>query len=197
MKVNRIKFPTGIPPTYSHVKIEQDNATGLWVFSGISRFPSPFIAVLLHTNLASPPSVLKTSILRATEISSLIHCSLLLTHGTLGHAARTLTAWPRCSHKHTWPRSSHKGHLAMLLEHGTLGHAARTQDTWLRSSHTGHLAMLREHGTLGHVARTRDTWPCCSNTGHLAMLREHRTLGHVARTWDTWPCWSHTGHLAT
>ncbi|KAJ8889914.1 hypothetical protein PR048_009419 [Dryococelus australis] len=39
------------------------------VFSGITRFPRPCIPALLHTRIASPTSALKTSVLRAAEIS--------------------------------------------------------------------------------------------------------------------------------
>ncbi|KAJ8894765.1 hypothetical protein PR048_000072 [Dryococelus australis] len=46
------------------------DAAGLRVFSGISRFSCPFIPALLHTRLASPSSVLETSLLRAVQIAS-------------------------------------------------------------------------------------------------------------------------------
>ncbi|KAJ8872649.1 hypothetical protein PR048_026258 [Dryococelus australis] len=42
-------------------------------FSGISRFPRPFIPALLHTHFALPSSALKSSLLRAAQISSLAH----------------------------------------------------------------------------------------------------------------------------
>ncbi|KAJ8877957.1 hypothetical protein PR048_022420 [Dryococelus australis] len=50
----------------SHVGIVPDDAVGRRVFSEISRFPA-----LLHVQLTSPTSALKTSLLRAVEISSL------------------------------------------------------------------------------------------------------------------------------
>ncbi|KAJ8876874.1 hypothetical protein PR048_021322 [Dryococelus australis] len=56
---------------FSHVGIVPDVAVGRRVFSGISRFPSSFIPAMLHTNLALPSSALKTSMLRATQITSL------------------------------------------------------------------------------------------------------------------------------
>ncbi|KAJ8870273.1 hypothetical protein PR048_029294 [Dryococelus australis] len=43
-------------------RIVPDDVAGLRVFSGISRFPHPFIPVLLHTHLTSPSSALKTLI---------------------------------------------------------------------------------------------------------------------------------------
>ncbi|KAJ8872164.1 hypothetical protein PR048_025766 [Dryococelus australis] len=67
-KVIRVQFP--------HTGIVQDNAVGGRVFSGISHFPLPFIPALLHIHLTSPSSALKTSILRAVQISSLTTHSL-------------------------------------------------------------------------------------------------------------------------
>ncbi|KAJ8895602.1 hypothetical protein PR048_000938, partial [Dryococelus australis] len=52
------------------VGIIPDYAASRRVFSGISR-PPPFIPALRHTNLTSPSSALKTSIVRAIHISSL------------------------------------------------------------------------------------------------------------------------------
>ncbi|KAJ8867332.1 hypothetical protein PR048_031133 [Dryococelus australis] len=51
--------------------IVPDYAIGRRVFSGISRFPCPCILALLHTHLVSPLSALKTSLLRAGQISAL------------------------------------------------------------------------------------------------------------------------------
>ncbi|KAJ8882915.1 hypothetical protein PR048_014754 [Dryococelus australis] len=58
---------------FSHMRIVPGDAAGRWVFSGISRFPSPCIPALLQTRLASPLSVVKTSMLRAAQISSFTH----------------------------------------------------------------------------------------------------------------------------
>ncbi|KAJ8873293.1 hypothetical protein PR048_026927 [Dryococelus australis] len=52
---------------FSQVGIVPDDAVGRRVFSGISHFPRPFIP-----SLPSPSSALKTSLLRASQISSLI-----------------------------------------------------------------------------------------------------------------------------
>ncbi|KAJ8892243.1 hypothetical protein PR048_004823 [Dryococelus australis] len=54
---------------FSHVEIVPDDAAGWLVFSGISRFPSLFIPALLQTQLNQPSSALKTSLLRAAQIS--------------------------------------------------------------------------------------------------------------------------------
>ncbi|KAJ8869172.1 hypothetical protein PR048_030742 [Dryococelus australis] len=56
---------------FSHVGIVPGDTVGLRVFSGISCFPRPSIPVLLHTRITSPSSALKTSLLRAAQISSL------------------------------------------------------------------------------------------------------------------------------
>ncbi|KAJ8895175.1 hypothetical protein PR048_000500 [Dryococelus australis] len=62
LAVNWVRFPAGIAPGFSHVRIVQDDAVGRWVFSGMSRFAHPCIPALLHTHFASPSSALKTSI---------------------------------------------------------------------------------------------------------------------------------------
>ncbi|KAJ8894149.1 hypothetical protein PR048_006759 [Dryococelus australis] len=62
-------IPGGVDHGFSHVGIVPDDSAGLRVFLENSRFPSSCIPALLR--LASPTSALKTSILRATQISSL------------------------------------------------------------------------------------------------------------------------------
>ncbi|KAJ8894899.1 hypothetical protein PR048_000206 [Dryococelus australis] len=65
---------TRLPPwrtELSYAVIEPDNAAGQRVFSGISHFPRPFIPVLIYPHLASPSTALKTSMLRAAQLSSL------------------------------------------------------------------------------------------------------------------------------
>ncbi|KAJ8876050.1 hypothetical protein PR048_023958 [Dryococelus australis] len=54
----------------AHVEIVPDDYSGRRVFSGISRFPPPLHS-LLHFHLISPSSALKTSFLRAAQISKL------------------------------------------------------------------------------------------------------------------------------
>ncbi|KAJ8881297.1 hypothetical protein PR048_017778 [Dryococelus australis] len=54
-----------------HVGIVPDDAAGRLFFSGISRFPRPYIPALLHPHFALPSSALNTLMLRATQISSL------------------------------------------------------------------------------------------------------------------------------
>ncbi|KAJ8897994.1 hypothetical protein PR048_003354, partial [Dryococelus australis] len=51
---NRVSIPGGVSPGFSHVRIMPDDVA--------SRFPRPFIPVLLHIYLASPSSALKTSV---------------------------------------------------------------------------------------------------------------------------------------
>ncbi|KAJ8878003.1 hypothetical protein PR048_022466 [Dryococelus australis] len=50
-----------------------NDAAGRWIFSWISRFHYPCIPALLHSHLALPSSALKTSMLRAAQISTLTH----------------------------------------------------------------------------------------------------------------------------
>ncbi|KAJ8884562.1 hypothetical protein PR048_016419 [Dryococelus australis] len=60
-----------ITPGFSQVRIVLGDDAGRRVFSGISCFPRPGIPELLHSHLASPSSVLNTSLLRAARISQL------------------------------------------------------------------------------------------------------------------------------
>ncbi|KAJ8866737.1 hypothetical protein PR048_032598 [Dryococelus australis] len=66
-------IPNRAAPGFSDVRIMLDDTTGWWVFSGISHSHHPCIPALLHTHLASLTSALKTSMLRAAQISSLTH----------------------------------------------------------------------------------------------------------------------------
>ncbi|KAJ8880266.1 hypothetical protein PR048_016732 [Dryococelus australis] len=66
-------IPDGVAPGFSHVRIVSDDAAGRRVFSGISRFPRPRIPAQFFSHFASPTSSLKTSMLRAAQISSLTH----------------------------------------------------------------------------------------------------------------------------
>ncbi|KAJ8869855.1 hypothetical protein PR048_028864 [Dryococelus australis] len=56
----------GVAPGFSHVVIVPDDGAGR---QGDRPFPHPFIPALLRTYLASPSSALKTSMLRAGQIS--------------------------------------------------------------------------------------------------------------------------------
>ncbi|KAJ8892867.1 hypothetical protein PR048_005448 [Dryococelus australis] len=53
--------PGGVTPGFSHMGIVPNDGDGRRVFSGISRFLSPFNPALLLTQLVSPSSALKTS----------------------------------------------------------------------------------------------------------------------------------------
>ncbi|KAJ8878041.1 hypothetical protein PR048_022504 [Dryococelus australis] len=70
----------GHSPGFSHVGILPDDAAGRRVFSEISRFPNPFISALPHSNLDSPSSPLKTSILKNSVSDD---CRRLLRERTL------------------------------------------------------------------------------------------------------------------
>ncbi|KAJ8881905.1 hypothetical protein PR048_018391 [Dryococelus australis] len=54
-------IPTGVAPGFLHEGIILDDATGRWVFSGISHFSSSFIVALLHAHLTSSSLAFKTS----------------------------------------------------------------------------------------------------------------------------------------
>ncbi|KAJ8871148.1 hypothetical protein PR048_027453 [Dryococelus australis] len=61
-------FPDEVAPRFSHVgNVPGDDAVRR-VFSGISRFPRPYIPALRRTLFASPSSALQTSMLRAAQI---------------------------------------------------------------------------------------------------------------------------------
>ncbi|KAJ8878114.1 hypothetical protein PR048_022581 [Dryococelus australis] len=54
-----------------HVGIVLEDAAGWLVSYGIPRFPRPCIPALLRTHLTSPPSAIRTSILRVTDFQAL------------------------------------------------------------------------------------------------------------------------------
>ncbi|KAJ8866660.1 hypothetical protein PR048_032521 [Dryococelus australis] len=64
-------IPSRVTPGISQVGILPDGSAGRRVFSGISRFPRPCIPTLIHSHIISPTSALKTSLLRAAQISQL------------------------------------------------------------------------------------------------------------------------------
>ncbi|KAJ8872397.1 hypothetical protein PR048_026001 [Dryococelus australis] len=66
---------------FSHMGIALDGAASRQFLLGISRFARPCIPALLHSHLISPPSALKTSTLRATQISPLFQYNLFVSPG--------------------------------------------------------------------------------------------------------------------
>ncbi|KAJ8897631.1 hypothetical protein PR048_002980 [Dryococelus australis] len=60
---------------YSQVGIVPEDAFGWRVFSRIFRFPPPLHSGAASYSIKSPTSALKTSLLRATQISSIIHAN--------------------------------------------------------------------------------------------------------------------------
>ncbi|KAJ8871529.1 hypothetical protein PR048_027851 [Dryococelus australis] len=81
-------IPSEIVPGFPHGKIVEDDVADRRVFSGYSRFPRPFIPTLLHTHLVSPSSALRTSSLRAPQISPL-HEGCTLMNSARGKKARS------------------------------------------------------------------------------------------------------------
>ncbi|KAJ8883511.1 hypothetical protein PR048_015355 [Dryococelus australis] len=70
-----------VTPGFSHVGIVPDAVIGRRVLSGISSFPHSFLPTLLHLPLTSPLSAIKTSMLRADQISPLTLILSLCRHG--------------------------------------------------------------------------------------------------------------------
>ncbi|KAJ8876993.1 hypothetical protein PR048_021445 [Dryococelus australis] len=70
-------IPGGIDPIFPYVVIVPDDAR----WSVISRFPRPCILELFHVHLASPSSALKTSMLRAAQVSPLYSRIGEISHG--------------------------------------------------------------------------------------------------------------------
>ncbi|KAJ8869521.1 hypothetical protein PR048_028512 [Dryococelus australis] len=73
---NRVRFPAGSPQHFRMWQLCPDDAAGRRVFSGISGFPLPCIAALLHTHLGSLSLAFKTLILR-TSPNLFTHTALL------------------------------------------------------------------------------------------------------------------------
>ncbi|KAJ8875130.1 hypothetical protein PR048_023023 [Dryococelus australis] len=70
-------YNTRLPPRrtgfesrlFSHLEIVPEDAAGRRVFSGMYRFPSPYILALLHTHFISPSSALKTSLIERRRLA--------------------------------------------------------------------------------------------------------------------------------
>ncbi|KAJ8869242.1 hypothetical protein PR048_030814 [Dryococelus australis] len=79
-KANRVQ--SNPLPGHSQIFASGNRAAGRRVFSGISLpLPRYYVLAMLHTHLTSPSSVLKTSLLRAAQISSLTQgCTALASH---------------------------------------------------------------------------------------------------------------------
>ncbi|KAJ8869174.1 hypothetical protein PR048_030744 [Dryococelus australis] len=86
---NRVQSPAGSPES-SQVGLVTDDAVGRRVFSGISRFPSPFIPASLHVNFHHPH---RLSTPRCYEQPKYLHSSLLVS--SFGIVCRYTQA--RCS----------------------------------------------------------------------------------------------------
>ncbi|KAJ8882045.1 hypothetical protein PR048_018533 [Dryococelus australis] len=73
-RANRVRSPAGSPPGF-FAGGNRARTTPLvgGFFSRISRFPRPFIPTLLHVHLASPSSVLETTLSKSAQMSSLTH----------------------------------------------------------------------------------------------------------------------------
>ncbi|KAJ8873968.1 hypothetical protein PR048_024808 [Dryococelus australis] len=79
---------------FSHVGIVPDDAIGSASFSSwISRFPRPFIPALLHTRAPLHASALKSSLLRAAQISSLTQQSNANVHLLSSDECGALSLW--------------------------------------------------------------------------------------------------------
>ncbi|KAJ8884384.1 hypothetical protein PR048_016241, partial [Dryococelus australis] len=103
----RGSIPSRATPGFSQVGIVPDDVAGWRVFSGISRFLRFSISVPLCSQLASPSSALKTSLLRATQFSSL--------HFTFGFIAFTIST----QHSRRLPDGA-KSHSIELQEDSVL-----------------------------------------------------------------------------
>ncbi|KAJ8879806.1 hypothetical protein PR048_020414 [Dryococelus australis] len=74
-------IPGRAAPGFSHVGIVSDDAASRRDFSGISRFPPPFLSGAAPYSPLSPSSALNTSLLRAAQISSFFtHVHMLNVH---------------------------------------------------------------------------------------------------------------------
>ncbi|KAJ8881859.1 hypothetical protein PR048_018345 [Dryococelus australis] len=48
-KLNQVQSPVGVYPGFLHLGIVPDDVANLWIFSGLCRFPPPFITALHHS----------------------------------------------------------------------------------------------------------------------------------------------------
>ncbi|KAJ8869145.1 hypothetical protein PR048_030713 [Dryococelus australis] len=75
-KANRVQSPAGPLPDFRAWVSSRGDVAGRRDFSGLSRFPRSSILSLLRPHLALPSLALKSSLLRASQISSLTHSSI-------------------------------------------------------------------------------------------------------------------------
>ncbi|KAJ8873468.1 hypothetical protein PR048_024286 [Dryococelus australis] len=162
-KANRVQSPAGSLRIFA-----SGNRTGqcCWSvgFLGISRFPRPCIPALLHSHLLSPSSALKTSLLRAAQISPLhfpklrqancVHPSLCEEHCSVSHEEHGLPALA-AKEEHGLPA------LAAKEEHGLPALAAK-EEHGLPA-----LAAKEEHGLPALAAKEEHGLPA------LAAKEEH------------------------
>ncbi|KAJ8879280.1 hypothetical protein PR048_019887 [Dryococelus australis] len=127
--------PSSIPgratPGFSHVEILPDDDAGWWVSSGISSFPRPWIPALLNTHLTWPSSALKSSKLRAAQISQLNS----LTNYTLTHQCPHLCDGKVCVTQNSVnevPSNEVKAQVAVRLVDGKGRHIRRAATTVMR-----------------------------------------------------------------
>ncbi|KAJ8886227.1 hypothetical protein PR048_012436 [Dryococelus australis] len=88
-KVNLVLIPGRVTPGFSHAAIVPDDVASRRVSAEISCIPYPFIPALLSTHLTSLSSALKTSLLRAVQISPLVCVGkpLLQHHVVVSHSS--------------------------------------------------------------------------------------------------------------
>ncbi|KAJ8877823.1 hypothetical protein PR048_022281 [Dryococelus australis] len=145
-----VSIPSGVAPGFLHVGIVPDDATRQCVFSGISRSPCPVIQalLLLHIHLASPSSALKTSMLRATRISSLTHIQMSThfhknsrTQNQLSYKRQCWYTCPTritselCHHLHYCEMIHRRGHEEDSHSRCLEFHLPSTPELWLSGLH--------------------------------------------------------------
>ncbi|KAJ8874220.1 hypothetical protein PR048_025062 [Dryococelus australis] len=171
----------------SHVGIVSDDAVGRRVFSGISRFPRPFIPTLFHTHRNHP-----------RRLSNPASCAVL--HRQLLYFTLKLVTRQAVRKRHTWFAESTRQFWHMRCRGNTrgLGKVNNARDaTWLQSR------AVTASGLIGHARGTsvclmfvrrewapRPVWRgqivCRAGRECRVVAGCRLTAGRASRTPDRW-----------
>ncbi|KAJ8878701.1 hypothetical protein PR048_019286 [Dryococelus australis] len=140
----------GSLPVFPHVRIVPDDATGRWIFSGISRFSRTCIPELIHSHLASTSSTFNTTIASMRTIPSAFTNERLRE----GHGCNAVTS------RNSTPRGGnvrkasyrHGGGRARLLREITVMRGKAMAIFWVGGGEA-----RKKKGKMSHDAASLDT----------------------------------------
>ncbi|KAJ8866368.1 hypothetical protein PR048_032211 [Dryococelus australis] len=177
-------IPDGVVPGFSHVGIVADDAAGGRALYGDLPSPSlrPFNPTLLRTYLASPSSALKTSLLRAAQISAQLGMRIFLTivvNSVTGPCSEWINegrvaTLQRMAVTHASPRCKHRGSAAWNSIRNTKGTRQLGSDDALYSSTHSAGTTSRAHCGRRSARATREG----NTAGRAETLASWRDVTH-------------------